>query len=359
MLLKYVAFLFFLAFSVFSNRAYSSAPITQPPLQKDQIPGMNLLVKTIQAMPIHDDEKNKLLAAVLPSKERPYYRLGSDFLDPAERSALIKKYAELLGIPEAQVTLFAVTNPLFQRTVLFPEFYDLKSERSQAALLFHESLWLLGVTDYNTIVQAEAALQNYLENPNDPEIYFNFYYQLSRFFSFSDVPPYRRIARSTVHVLVMAALQFDRTHGPAASSNSDKNIVALKTLVGADFITTWLTEPLFDKNSDPQLQMYYLTCCNDEGSEIQNSLFFRALKFFNSPEADGHSELNGFKESFPLMHSTAAATLTNELVLNRNPVIEDQQMSFPIELGLKQVGVFILHFEPDKFRPLRPHIVSY
>jgi hypothetical protein len=343
MFLKYPALLFILAFSMASPRAHGSQPITRPPLQGDQIPGMDLLVTTIRAMPIHDEEKNKLLSVVLPSKERPYYRLGTDFLDPAERSGLIKKYSELLSIPKDQVTLFAVTNSALRRTVLFPEFYDLKSERAQAALLFHESLWILGVPDYYTIVQAEAALQNYLEHPEDPEVYFNFYYQVSRLFSSGDGPPNNRITRSTAHVLVMAALEFDRTHG--------SNIVALKTLVGTDFITAWLADPLFVKNSDLHLQMYYLTCCNGGEPEIQSSLFLRALKFFHSLEAQGKSELKGFKEAFPLMRSTTAATpasiatLTNDLVLNRNPTMEDHQMSFPIELGSEQVGLFILFLE--------------
>jgi hypothetical protein len=339
-LFKFPFLLLSLTLPLFAGQAFGEGTINTPALSAEQLPGMTLLIKTVQAMPIDNDEKAEMLAAVQPSAKRPYYRMDESFLDPAQRAALIKEYATLLNIPESQVTLFAVTSPPVHRTVLFPEFFNLKSETAQAALLFHESLWAMGAKDYGRVVQAEGAMQNYLDHPDDPDAYFNFYHTLWQFYYWSG--PENLMNRAFVHVLLPPSLQYDRTHGSNSTS------IPLEKVFGSDFLTGWLTDPQF-ANQDSwniKLRTYYLTCSDDECP--QSSLFVRAMKIYVT-ENQGRVNL--------VRSEAAPSTITPDLVLDLNPRIDlhppvdaksyihDREISFSIEKDSQPVGTFFIYYE--------------
>lgn len=347
MLLKYALLVLSLTLPLFAIPTFAAETNSTPPLTSEQIPGMQLLIKTVQAMPIHDEEKARLLTAVQPTSARPYYRADASFLDPDQREALIKKYAALLGIPESQVTLFAVTDPDpdLKRTVLFPEFFALKPETAQTALLFHESLWLFHPLFYSEVVQAEAAIQVYLEHPDDPDTYFNFYHLLSQFYYYNTSEPYSQLSRSFTHVLLLASLQFDRSHGVATRG------IPLEKIFGVEYLTGWLTDPHFDYNQDSwqrKLRNYYLTCSDSECP--QDSLLTRSMKVYSMEVMNDYTlpELFFFDRHLPLGKTENAAAFLKDLVVNLNPQIDDHRFSFSLERNSRPVGRLSFAIDPGE-----------
>jgi hypothetical protein len=326
---------------------HGAAPAPTP-LKAKQIPGMKLLIKTLRALPIYPKEKAELLAAVLPTEKRPYYRVSRDFISPGQRQELVERYSKLLNTPESKVVLFAVTNSALRRTALFPEFYDLKSETAQAALLFHESLWNTGIRDYRLVIRAEEALQTYLEHPKDPEAYFGFYFRLARIFYYAngspqDLPPTTyQTQLSLSHVLILAALAFDRGHAPAAA-------LPLRELLGDEVVTSWLRDPLFNLTEGRSSLWFYYNggCCDGETPEAQRPMLFKALKlYFNESQAD--LDLPHAPESWDPRDLAKNEPPIESFSLKTTPLsVNDRGLSFQILSGSKPAGRLVLEIPQE------------
>jgi hypothetical protein len=166
-----------------SFQTFGSARISvdKDPLDFYTVPGLSLLVDRILRMPLPDNVKGELLAAITPSFARTYHQISSDKFDPATRVELVQIYAKLLNVKPAEVVIFAVTEPSTKKTMLLPEFFRL-SEVEQAAILFHEALWIVNQrATYEQIIDIEQVAQAYFQAPNDRSYLLRMLYSLGVF----------------------------------------------------------------------------------------------------------------------------------------------------------------------------------
>lgn len=200
---------------------YHSAriPIKSQPSSVAQIPGMKLLLERLAALPVLDEAKTRLLASVVPSAARQYHNVPAEVLNPKMRKSIVAQYAKIFKCDESEVVLFAITDPVKKTTALFPEFFKLK-ETEQAAILFHETLWVLGKSfTYQDVLDLEGAAQAYFENPQDEDAAYNFFYKISYTLD------------QGLKSFLSATLQFDSVH-PAAELVPADGKIALQDLLG-------------------------------------------------------------------------------------------------------------------------------
>lgn len=197
-------------------------PAQRKPLDPSQVPGLNYLVAKVFSLKITEAVRAEILKSIFPVSNRSYYTTNSSQFDENSKKDLRKKYAGIMGINEENIAVFATTNPMHNETILLPDFYKL-TESEQAAILFHESLWILNpLLNYVNIITAEQAAQAYFENANVGENVHAFYYQLSLLMEDRTIP-------------LIAALQFDRNQG-FFPSNINKNSSPLESVFGREFL---------------------------------------------------------------------------------------------------------------------------
>lgn len=197
-------------------------PVQKKALDPSQIPGLNYLVNKMFSLEITEQARTEILKAIFPVSNRSYYSANASQFDENLKEDLRRKYAEIMGMREQNIAIFATTNPSSSETVLLPDFYKLK-ESEQAAILFHESLWLLNPNlNYSSILAAEEAAQAYFENEQDGEKIHAFYYQLSLLMNDRTIP-------------LGAALQFDKNRHLFPSALT-ANTVSLEAVFGTDFL---------------------------------------------------------------------------------------------------------------------------
>jgi hypothetical protein len=152
-------------------------PIGPEALLPAEIPGMGELLQQYSKLALDQDAIAELSMLVYPTDERKYYRVDEKQISPDELQRVIREYTQLMKLPPGDVALFALTNPKTKDTLLLPDFFKLKTPQEQAALLFHESVWLSRSRDksYNFVVSAEQVAQAFFENPAEPKNYDRFY----------------------------------------------------------------------------------------------------------------------------------------------------------------------------------------
>jgi hypothetical protein len=171
-------------------KTFYSAGVFVNPEAETEIPGADLYVKTITSLAGENASTSILLESALPIGERKFYRVLESKVDDQVMSRLLEEYSRVVNQPKNTITLFAITDFGQKITYLLPSFY-LLSEVEQAAILFHEALWILNPeSDYTAIIAAEISFQRFvamqsagkfdLELPNflkkllkDPRIPFN------------------------------------------------------------------------------------------------------------------------------------------------------------------------------------------
>lgn len=193
-------------------------PAQRRPLEISEIPGLNYLIQKVLSLQISEGAKNQILTAIFPTEDRSYHTTNASQFDEKLKQELRQKYAQLMNIPVEKVVIFATTDPEHQETILLPEFYHLR-ESEQAAILFHEALWILNpLLEYADVVAVESAAQAFFEQPLVGQNVYAFYSQLSRLLKNGIVP-------------LTAALQFDQTSGVFNSSTDfDRTYISLNTL---------------------------------------------------------------------------------------------------------------------------------
>lgn len=238
---------------------YHSAriPIKSVPATIAQIPGMNMLLQRMMSAPILDVAKTQILSAIIPSGTREYHTVPAEALSPELRKSITEQYAKIFRCDPSEVVLFAVTDPQSKTTALFPEFFKL-NETEQAAILFHETMWVLGNSfNYQQVLDLEGAAQAYFENPLNADAFYNFFYKFSS------------ILDMGLKNFLVATLQFDRRNSTTSLIRADGKI-NLQDLFGE----RWLNCALFggSKCQDillPELLQKY--------QQDPQSLFRRAL----------------------------------------------------------------------------------
>ncbi len=197
-------------------------PAQRQALDNAQIPGLSYLLDKVLSLKVNDDVKSQILKQIYPSSGRSYYTTDATKFDPDLKKDLMDKYSRAMNVPEGNVAVYATTDPYSQETFLLPDFYKL-NQTEQAAILFHESLWVLNPSlNYSNVIIAEQAAQAYFEAGTVPKNFFNFYYQLSTLVKDLKLP-------------LIATLEFDRLNNnlfPAQAGNK----FLLKDLFGEGFL---------------------------------------------------------------------------------------------------------------------------
>jgi hypothetical protein len=211
-----------------SNGRYSTfysanIPVLGTPLEAAEIPGMETLINNIASLEIPGLSKGFLLSEIYPSGGRSYYKVDKDKFDDIFQKKLAQKYADLMNVPADQVVLFGITDPASQTTFLLPSFFEL-TEVQQAAVLFHESLWVAYKdTSYEMMVVTEQAAQAYFQDPGNDTNFYNFYYQLSVISQDRLLP-------------IKAFLKREASKGFAWAPQKNQSSILLKDLLGEKFI---------------------------------------------------------------------------------------------------------------------------
>lgn len=303
-------------------------PIKNQPATIAQIPGMKLLIERLSAMPVLDAAKSKVLASVIPSGGREYHSVSAEALHPDMRKKINAEYAKIFHCDESEVVLFAVTDPKSKTTALFPEFFQLR-ETEQAAILFHETLWVLGKSFmYQEVLDLEGAAQEYFENPENEEAVYNFYYKLSK------------ILDQGVKSFLLATLQFDRSH-PATNLGGTDGKLLIQDLLGEK----WLHCILFGGGKCNDLLLPELL---KKSQQNPHSLFRRALvELMTLPDSIiMATKLIGYFGA-SLSQETIQLTLNEGFYLDANafgPAMTSSLISFPILAGRKGPKIGLVEF---------------
>lgn len=141
-------------------------------LDGSNIPQLNetyLEVLDWKLLPIY---QTRIETALWPTTTRTYERKAK--MDPVTENRLRELYYQIekpLNVSMNDFVLYAVTNPLTQKTYLLDAFFNLcpngaaaddLCRRRQQAILFHESIWLMNPNvSYEMVLDAEEA---YLKN---------------------------------------------------------------------------------------------------------------------------------------------------------------------------------------------------
>jgi len=164
-------------------------PVAKSPLTRDEVKGMNFLLQQISELQVSPNIKAQLNDLVLPSDHRNYFEGDENQISPEKRQEIILLYSQLMHVPPQEVVIYALTDPGTGNTFLMPEFAKLNNFTEQAAILFHESLWLSSIAqrsdqkDYANVIADEEIAQAYFEDQFDGKKYYAFYNMLASFLS--------------------------------------------------------------------------------------------------------------------------------------------------------------------------------
>lgn len=148
--------------------------------------GLNLAKQAIANIFKDSYNQSVLLMALSDESKRKYYSMDFSLLPEREIERLKEHYARVINAPKEQIVIAALTFPHTKETYLANEFNQL-NEIEQAALLFHEALWLLNpYGEYREVIRLEVAFQNILEG-QDGSDYMEFINAVSSYIKRADV----------------------------------------------------------------------------------------------------------------------------------------------------------------------------
>ncbi len=150
-------------------------------LRRDQLPALEKLVEALTSPLVSSITMVKVIDAIMPSSSRKYFPIEDAQLDEAKRAELMKVYQQMTNAQydPNDVVLFGIT--VGNETYLLPKFFKIRSiekplevaEAEEAAVLFHESLWVLNpkwaLTPelyYEKVVEGEMLIQAHIQNKN-------------------------------------------------------------------------------------------------------------------------------------------------------------------------------------------------
>jgi hypothetical protein len=200
---------------------FYSAKINIIPSPLVNTEGMSELLTKISTLNVDSKTKFELIKSISPSTNRNYYRVANDDPNSPEIKSIIAEYERVTHIDGDELTLFGITNPQTQTTLLFPSFFKL-SATEKMAILFHESMWMTNrVTSIEEMVTLEYLFQKYLEI-NDNESIYDFYGELGKLYE-------NRGSWQFYATLAAESNLFLKNH-PELSSISFDHLINLKVL---------------------------------------------------------------------------------------------------------------------------------
>ena len=144
-------------------QTFYSAGILVNPQAEEELPGAELYLGTISSLIENGPAAAKLIANALPTGRRVFYRILEKQMDDKVMPRLLEEYARVTKQPVEKLSIFAFTDLNKKATFLLPSFYKL-TETEQAAIIFHESYWLMRPqADYAEVIGTEMAFQEYIE----------------------------------------------------------------------------------------------------------------------------------------------------------------------------------------------------
>lgn len=158
----------------------ANMPVKIEALRAKDVPAMYYLIQRITLLEISGAHKSLMLKQIVPSSGRNYFKIDEDKLSPEIKEKILAQYSELMKVPVEKVVIYGITDPETKDTFLMPAFFEL-TETQQAAVLFHESLWILNPSfKYDQVVAAEQSIQAFFEYPASNDYFYSFYYQLGK-----------------------------------------------------------------------------------------------------------------------------------------------------------------------------------
>lgn len=288
-------------------------PFLYNALEENEIPGLTLLTDTFFGLYLPHDQKTQLLTAINPEYHL-YFKVDEAKISPEEKQVIIDQYAKLTGVSDTNLTLFALTAPNSTTTFLFSAYFQLK-ETEQAAVLLHEALWnLLPRSDlsYATIINIEMKTQAFLENPKNPENYYEFYDQLGKLSGFSGDGSY----------MINAAVIYDLQTNTLKSPGLKNGQVYLRDFIGSEAFHCFLSD------GDPEQE------CRDLASQ------FLRLKRKTNPKSILIRTLSDHLLTVGLLGPISFKELKSEIL--ENTYIDFNQ-------PINDHGSFGLHSTTNKF----------
>lgn len=230
------------------------------------IPGLAMASEVIEKMPLVNQAKTKIWTSLQSSGERRYFQIEKKDIEPKKYEELISKYREALKQKGAgnEIVVYAIT--IDKETFLLPEFYLLK-EAEQAAILFHESLWVLNPDlDYKTVIDAEIAFQSYIENSNGK-------YGFSESLCMS-----AELALEDETLCVISAAQEDLKQGRLQPFLNKKGLMPVQHLLGpGDTLKTGIH--YYSDFSSDQMNRYPIRINLRSAEAVRTHLFHQTTNF--------------------------------------------------------------------------------
>ena len=215
--------------------SFGSAKTVQVlPLDPREIPGLSEVQNGILDLTISEVQKARLVESVKPDSIRKYFKISN--ISAVKKAELIAEYQKAVVVNSSTIVILAVTDPIAKETYLLPEFFALNDSVSQAAILFHEGLWIVNAfrdqrrkaLSYAEVIDLEMAFEkNLRERKFIPELYLG----LAKVFG-----------RKTI--AFHAAAQIDMKSGALNGLALEDGTISLKDFVGQDFFDFFLTRPL-------------------------------------------------------------------------------------------------------------------
>ncbi len=199
---------------------FGSAKVRVRPQRLNEMPGLQLLTSVIVKMPLDDEGRGRVLGAMYPSNDRLYFRIEQGDLDKNAKSEFVEHYFNAVNkqVPKSDLVVFSYT--IGRETYLLPEFFTLTPIR-QAAILFHEGLWVINSElSYRDVIDAEIQFEHYLTNAGP-----NFGYDVMVFAIF------QRLFNDPV-LGIIAAAKDDMKNGRLAGLLNSDGGISLSTLFG-------------------------------------------------------------------------------------------------------------------------------
>lgn len=111
--------------------------------------------------------KVELFQNIQPSYTRRYYSVDQNYVNSALLEKIKLEYSRITGLDIKNLTVFALTDPETQITLLLPDYFKLTPSEKRA-ILFHESLWINNrVKNYSEMLKIEKSAQIYFTFPDD------------------------------------------------------------------------------------------------------------------------------------------------------------------------------------------------
>ncbi len=252
--------------------------INQPLTDEDLKVGMDELKRVFLNQYISQEVKAKVVGAILPtvdrnlSDSRNYFSIQYSDLNDDIKKNVLQIYQQRLKVAlknpneyeNLKNRILQVGFTIGRNTYLLPKFFELRKASEQAAILFHESLWVINPNlSYDTVTAGESLMQRHIEN------HLTFDLEL---FGFLSALFNKKMS------LVWAALKYDiENRGGIGGLISWRGKINFKSIFSEDTL-----DALTDPNRRPIAAGAVATDLQVKMQKYPRSNFFKALYYLRN-----------------------------------------------------------------------------